>query len=271
MCDPKHFRVEYVINPYMQTASGELQKVDVALAQKQWLSLKAVYDELGYKVAVLPGDPKLPDMVFTANQSFPFATPAGERHVILSRMHSEFRRAEVPYFRKWYEEAGYKVHELKNPSPFEGNGDALLHLPYGFVWGGYGHRTARETYKEISERFGLTVLLLKLTRPEYYHLDTCFSILDEKTVAVQESAFEPEGMRMIYSVFDKVIETDPEENLQHFCCNSHSPNGKDVILHHGAKKFRRDLEKAGFHPREIDTSEFMKSGGSVFCMKMMVF
>jgi N-dimethylarginine dimethylaminohydrolase len=222
-------------------------------------------------VHVLPGHEKLPDMVFTANQSFPFLSANGGKSVLLSRMHSDFRKPEVTYFQKWYEQAGYKVYSLNAPTAFEGNGDALIHLPYGFIWGGYGHRTAKETYSEMSERFGLDVIPLHLTRPEYYHLDTCFSILDEKTVVIQESAFEPVGLKLIYEVFSKVINVEGEENLSHFCCNCHSPDGKRVILHHGAKRFRSDLEKAGFEPVEVNTSEFIKSGGSVFCMKMMVW
>jgi N-dimethylarginine dimethylaminohydrolase len=29
------------------------------------------------------------------------------------------------------------------------------------------------------------------------------------------------------------------------------------------------LREAGFTPLELDTSEFIKAGGSVFCMKLM--
>ena len=29
--------------------------------------------------------------------------------------------------------------------------------------------------------------------------------------------------------------------------------------------------RAGFTPIEVDTSEFMKSGGSVFCLKVMIY
>jgi N-dimethylarginine dimethylaminohydrolase len=274
MCDPEFFRVEYAINPYMKTSSGELQKVDVAKARREWEALRDTYQRLGYTVHSLPGVKDLPDMVFTANQSFPFLDNDGKKSVLLSRMHSKFRRNEVPFFKKWYEEHGYKVYELENIKgeySFEGNGDALIQYPYNLVWGGYGHRTSADIYREMSERFGMPIITLKLLHPNWYHLDTCFSILNDKTVVIQKEAFEEEGLRMIYEVFDKVIEASEDENLNNFCCNCHSPNGKQVITHKGTKKFRADVEKAGFEVIEVDTTEYLKSGGSVFCMKMMAF
>ena len=274
MCDPEHFRVEYAINPYMTTSSGDLQRVDVAKAKKEWANLKSIYEKLGLEVLVIHGDKTLPDMVFTANQSFPFLDTNGSKSVILSRMRSTYRQEEVKYFKKLYSDLSYKVFELEKIQgaySFEGNGDALMQYPYNLIWGGYGERTSKEVYAEMSSRFDFAIATLKLVRKEFYHLDTCFSILDKNTVVVQPEAFEPEGLRMIHEVFSKVIPTDIEENLKYFACNCHSPNGKQVITQAGTKKFRADLEKAGFEVIETDTTEYMKSGGSVFCMKMMAY
>ena len=44
---------------------------------------------------------------------------------------------------------------------------------------------------------------------------------------------------------------------------------KTAILQHGSTVTVDVLDKEGYNVIEIDTSEFMKSGGSVFCMKMM--
>ncbi len=72
MVNPEHFDVVYAINAHMTTADGKLNKVDRQLAQAQWREIKATYEKLGCTVEVLPGLPNLPDMVFCANQSFPF-------------------------------------------------------------------------------------------------------------------------------------------------------------------------------------------------------
>ncbi len=215
-------------------------------------------------------------MVFAANQSFPFlrAGKSGEKvkSVVLSQMRSEFRRPEVAYFKKMYSSLGYEVLELDNKKiNFEGNGDALIQFPYNLVWGGYGERTSPEVYSELSERFGLNVAMLKLVNKNFYHLDTCFSILNENTVVIQPEAFEAEGLKLIKAVFENVIETELDENLKSFACNCHSPDGKHVITQKGTKKFKKQLENHDFKVIEVDTGEYLKSGGSVFCMKMMVF
>ncbi len=76
---------------------------------------------------------------------------------------------------------------------------------------------------------------------------------------------------MIHEAFDHVIEIEHAENLACFSGNCHSPDGKHVILQRGSRHFLRDLAKKGFTPIEVDTSEFIKAGGSVFCLKMMFF
>ena len=73
------------------------------------------------------------------------------------------------------------------------------------------------------------------------------------------------------AIFENVIETSIADCSSYFTGNCHSPNGKDVITHKGCSKFESDLTKFGFKVHPVDTSEFMKSGGSVFCMKMMCY
>jgi N-dimethylarginine dimethylaminohydrolase len=271
MVSPEHFRVEYAINPFMRTAKGELQKVDLANSRREWHALKRLYETLGFSVEVLPGDPKLPDMVFAANQSLVFWDPKTQAPaVLLSHMRSGERQPEIAHFARYYETKRYPVHTLESQWTLEGNGDALFH-PTGILWGAVGPRTDKEVYEEISRRFDLPIVRMELQCAEFYHLDTCFSILNESTVALYPKAFGHESLRMIHEVFSTVIEIDLTENLRYFAGNCHCPNGKDVLLQRGSRKFASDLEQRGFHPHEVDTSEFMKSGGSVFCLKMMLY
>ena len=46
-------------------------------------------------------------------------------------------------------------------------------------------------------------------------------------------------------------------------------DGKHFLVQRGCG-VSREVAAAGFTVVELDTDEFMKSGGSVFCMKMMV-
>lgn len=273
MASPEFFRIEYAINPYMMTAGGQLRRVDVDKAKAQWNRLRTTYESLGFTVDVIPGHPELPDMVFAANQSFTYWDSVSARpKAILSRMRSEFRQPEVAHFKKWYEENDYLVEEIASSDLcFEGNGDAIPHPDETFVWGGHGARTDGEVYARLTRQTGLPVVPLKLVLADFYHLDTCFSILDDKTVAIQERAFDSEGLAKIRAAFPEVISLDMDECLQFFAGNCHCPDGKNVILHPGAVKLTAELKRRGFQVHEVDTSEFLKSGGSVFCMKMQCY
>lgn len=272
MVSPEHFAVAYAINPHMRRSDGALHSVDPVKAREQWTALAETYRSIGLTVEVLEGQPQLPDMVFAANQSFPYWSKEGKPAVLMSRMHSPFRQPEVPFFKVWFLENRYEVHELPGTHLFfEGCGDAIVETGRGILWGGVGTRTTGDTYEVLAAYTGLLVVRLPLVNEAFYHLDTCFSLLDAKTVAVVPEAFSKESLRMVHEAFDVVINVDPEEALHCLAGNAHSPDGKHVLFQRGAKFFARELERRGFHGIELETGEFLKSGGSVFCMKQMVF
>ncbi|MCH7976553.1 MAG: amidinotransferase [Bacteroidetes bacterium] len=268
MTTPAFFGVEYVINPHME---GHIGKVDSERARAQWDTLKDAYVSLGISVTVLDGAEDLPDMVFCANQTLPYRTPGGNQGVVLSRMHAPERREEVDYFARFFEDNGYEILRLDADTigDFEGMGDALWHPGRYLLWGGYGYRTDRAVFDGLSERLGFPVLPLHLTDPDFYHLDTCLCPLDETTVLIYPDAFRPEGLELIHAHFDRVLEAPAGEARELFACNAHSPDGKNVIIQRGCTQTNQQLREAGYEVIEVDTDEFLKSGGSVFCMKLM--
>ena len=54
-----------------------------------------------------------------------------------------------------------------------------------------------------------------------------------------------------------------------FACNAHCPDGRNVIIDQTATATAKLLESAGFRVHLVDTSEFRKAGGSVFCLRQM--
>jgi N-dimethylarginine dimethylaminohydrolase len=275
MVTPQHFNVEYAINPYMKNEKGQLQNIDRELAQTQWRNLKETFEKIGLPVEVIEGQAGLPDMVFCANQSFPFIREGqfkASHSVLLSHMRSQFRKEEVAIFEKYYQREKYDVFGLDDSSKcFEGNGDALLHPTLNLVFGGYGPRTDKVVYKELNERFDLNVVLLELKTEDFYHLDTCLMILNSETAAIQPTAFSETGVKLIKTIFKDVIEVSREENIKAFACNGYCPDGKNVVIQSGAENLNQQLRSRGFTVHEVNTSEFMKSGGSVFCMKMALY
>ena len=71
-------------------------------------------------------------------------------------------------------------------------------------------------------------------------------------------------------MFENLIEVPLEEAKEGFVTNGHSPNGTHFIVHKGNDVTVSKLKEIGIEVMEIDTGEFLKSGGSVFCMKMML-
>ncbi len=270
MATPKHFSVEYVINPHME---GHIGTVDKVKARWQWEVVRDKFRNLGMKVHELEGEPGFPDMVFAANQSLPYIDPKGHKHALMSIMHSEQRKEEVPYFEQWYRQHGYELHYL-NPdkiSDFEGMGDAIWHFKKRLLWGGYGYRSSRHAYEAISESFDVPVVLLELIHPSFYHLDTCFCTLNDKSVLIYPPAFTKDGLELIHAAFPTVIEASKKEAIQMFACNACCPDGRNVIIQKGCREANKALKKHGFAFHEVDTSEYLKSGGSVFCMKLLLW
>jgi N-dimethylarginine dimethylaminohydrolase len=149
-------------------------------------------------------------------------------------------------------------------------GDGLWHPKRKLLWGGYGFRTAQEAYDEIGKIFGTPVVLLELAMEEFYHLDTCLMPLSESEALFFPGAFKPEGRRLIQALFSEAIEVPEKEALEGFALNGVVVD-KKVLIQRGNSKTNQLLKERGYEPIELDTSEFMKSGGSAFCMKMMVY
>jgi N-dimethylarginine dimethylaminohydrolase len=184
-------------------------------------------------------------------------------------MRSEFRQPEVSFFENFYRKLNYDIFHLKNLLPFEGNGDALLQNET--LWAGYGFRTDFSVYEQINQITGFEIIPLELQNENFYHLDTCFSILDLETVALVPEAFRKQDLEVIESRFRRIITIDWNEAKVNFAGNCHSPDSKHVLLQRGSTNFCSALRENNFIPIEVNTSEYLKSGGSVFCMKMMFF
>ncbi len=268
--NPSQFDVKYVINPHMK---GHIGDIDKEVALKEWKALKNGYEDLGMYVHEIEGAEGYPDMVFCANQSLPNITSDGTKQVVMSVMHAPQRKGEVPHIQKAYEESSYEIVHLDESkfTDFEGMGDAIWHHKKRLIWGGYGYRSSLDVYKYISETFDTPVIALELIDDRFYHLDTCFCVLNEETVMIYSKAFTEEGLKLIGAIFPNVIDTNDHEAAELFACNATCPDGKNVFIQEGCVEANKAMEKAGFIVHEFSTEEYLKSGGSVFCMKMLLW
>lgn len=269
MCTPEYFDVVDVKNPFME---GNVGRVDRQGALAEWEALRSTYEAIGHEVLTIAGAEGLEDMVFAANQVLPGLGADGCPYVLLSRMRYPSRRREVPIYRDWFEHHGYDVLELSEEAGyFEGQGDAIWQIGKQLLWGGHGPRTTLRAYAEISEILCVPTITLALMHPSFYHLDTCFCVLSTEAALYFPGAFDAEGRAVLARMFPRLIEVCEGEATQSLACNAHAIDGKTVILQRGAVDTVARLRAEGFRAVEVETDEFLKSGGSVFCMKMMIY
>lgn len=278
LCPPDWFTVVDVKNPHMDPVAAPINH---DLATDQWLKLRAIYKNLQVnglldEVAGITPGKELEDMVFCANQSFPWVRESGEKVAIMSKMRHPSRQQEVPHFENWYRERGYEILHLNETDLFEGMGD-LIPLPgTRTLFGGYGFRTNPAAYEEIARILDVEIIPLELVNPLFYHLDTCFLPISTDTALACRSAFSDSGWEKLKSHIPNLLESDEAEAAQGFALNAHViPARNDhpavAIIQSGNPYTISLLKDRGVEVFETETSEFIKSGGSVFCMKMMLF
>ncbi len=270
MCPPDHYQVLSVKNPYMGANVGG---VDIEKAKRQWSDLKAAFEAAGCPVSTVPATPGLEDMVFAANQSFAGTRPDGEKVALLSAMRHASRRPEVEGFVDWYKASGYRVARLKpgGHETFEGSGDAVWHPGKRLIWGGHGFRTDPAMFEQVAETFKTPVILLKLVNERFYHLDTCFCPLTPEAVLIYPSAFDAASLELILKIFPIVVTSSESDAVQRMACNAAVWRSKTAIVQKGATAAIGHMKALGLAVVEVDTSEFVKSGGSVYCMKQFLF
>ncbi|MFG2138952.1 dimethylargininase [Streptomyces sp. NPDC048650] len=263
VCEPRHFDVQYAINPWMRADA----QVDTALATRQWLSLIDTYRAHGHRVETVPPVPGLPDMVFAANSAL---TLSGK--VFGSRFHAPQRRPESAEYATWFKAAGYDVYQPE--SVCEGEGDLV---PAGrFVLAGTGFRTTRDAHAEVQEFFGVPTIGLRLVDPHFYHLDTALFVLDETpgtggdgsaggdaTLAYYPEAFSTGSREVLRRLFpDAILAT--RDDAMAFGLNSVS-DGRHVFIAPQATGLIDQLTARGYLPVPVDLSEFHKAGGGIKC------
>lgn len=278
MASPTYFDVVDVKNVHM---AGNAGKIDKKIANFQWNELKsafnyAVKEGILDKILLIDGAKDCEDMVFTANQSFPWIDEKGNKIVIMSKMRHDSRKREVPFFEEFYKNIGYKTLHLNQTQMFEGMGDLIPHIGKRLLYGGYGHRTNKDAYTELAKILQVPIVALELIDERFYHLDTCYVSLGKEAVMICKEAFTEDGLAVLAKMYKKMYYIPISEAIDNFALNAHTifdfkTNKKIAFIHKGTLFTYNILKKEGFEVIEVDTSEYMKSGGSVFCMKMMVY
>ena len=257
MCEPLHFRIAYEINPWMRRAN----QVSGPAALEQWRRLRELLEGLGVTVELVEQAPEVPDMTFTAN-----AGVAIGRRFIPANFRFPERQPEEQHFIDWFLARGYACEQIHDPHYWEGEGDVL---PDGDrVFAGYRFRTEERALDHLDELLGGEVMRLELVDERFYHLDTCFCPLGEGRALYFPPAFSARSRARIEAAFDDLVAV-PEEEALRFACNALVVDGT-VVLNSGCPQTRAELERVGLVSVETPTDEFIKAGGSVKCLVLML-
>ncbi|HEX3792400.1 MAG TPA: amidinotransferase [Pseudonocardiaceae bacterium] len=260
MCPPRHFAVQYVINPWMDPDVP----VSAERALAQWTELVRVYRSFGHTVEEIEPRPDLPDMVFAANSG-----TVVHGQALGARFRAPQRAAEAEHYRRWFVEHGFR--DMIMPAAInEAEGD--------FAWtgrlllAGTGFRTDPAAHAEAQETLGVPVVSLTLVDPRYYHLDTALFVLDDtpgrEQIAYYPGAFSAGSQRVLRRLFpDAVLAT-----AQDAAClglNAVS-DGYHVVLPVEATALAGTLAARGYHPVFVDISELRKAGGGPKCCTLEI-
>ncbi|MET9275530.1 arginine deiminase-related protein [Kribbella sp. NPDC003557] len=256
MVRPDHFRIDYVINPYMSTHD----QPDPALTLKQWESLRQAIVDAGGSVEVLDQREDSPDMVYAMNLGL--ATADGR--AMLSHMRFEPRRKESLSAADWFTGNGFRLDRTGGEgvgAHFE-SGDA-------FVFGdslvvGYGPRSEAEALKQLATEWNIRVRGLRIAHEGMYHLDLPFCPVDSTHAMVYPPAFDAASQAELSGIVpDPIVLTDEEA----FAFSGNSVVvGETIIMPACSPRLHEILTGLGLRVVVLDLSEFHKGGGSARCL-----
>ncbi|MED5330390.1 MAG: arginine deiminase family protein [Planctomycetota bacterium] len=266
MCPPDHFQVVDIKNDFMK---GQVGLVDPVRAKEEWGNLVDAFQEQNIHVHVLTPVPNLEDLVFTANPACIIPRETDGADSILSRMRHDTRQAEVTVVANWLEQHNIRTHTLPEGTGYlEGHGDILIIPGRRAALAGYGGRSDLSAIHALSDAMQLPIHPVPLKGKPFYHLDTCMAVLNEDTLLIHEEAFAHGEREALSALFPRILDADPDEAATVFACNVHALANGNVIVPAQATATASVMSDAGFTPIPVDVSEFHRSGGSVFCLRL---
>jgi len=269
MCPPRHFAVTYTINPWMDPkawADGGAALHE--RAERQWAGLRRVLAGAGAAIEILPPQPSLPDLVFTANAAVVLSGKA-----VLARFRYSERQNEEPVFAMAFAALAARglvadVVQLPAALKFEGAGDCIFDARRGLFWLGCGFRSDAAAGGVIERHLGARCEPLPLADANFYHLDTAFCALPCGSVIYYPGAFTQPALARIHEIVAPAerIALEPAD-AERFAANAVCV-GRSIVLSSCSAALRRALERRGYVVIETPLDVFQKSGGSACCLTL---
>ncbi len=269
MCRPSHFGVTYAINPWMDPKSWASEaKSLAAAARREWRALEARLKDLGAEIVLVPPEPGLPDLVFTANSAVVMDGKA-----LLARFRHPERQGEEPVFRRAFEKLQAKhqiaeIHELPDGVFLEGAGDCVFDATRQLYWMGHGPRSSLTARPYVEDILGVETVALQLADPRFYHMDTALNPLTGGEVLYVPEAFTDEGLSEIHArVKPELRIAVAPEDAAYLAANAVCIDDA-IVMSRCGDGLRERLGERGYRVIESSLAAFARSGGSAFCLTL---
>jgi len=283
MCSPDFFNIKHEINAWMK----KQDQPDMNLARRQWLNLVQHYINIGLDVYFIAPDRHSQDMCFAANAAW-----CRWGKIIISNFIGKAEKArsvERYDYYKWFldrnahdRNSGLNIFHFPEPDiAFEGQGDVVTvdverQKSNALILTGYGqgrsHKKAGYILGDIHELRRDQVIPVKLINHKFYHLDTACVFILPATFLYYQKAFDERGLNNIKSLpVDKISVSD--EDAYNFVCNGFFAKNSETtffLVNKISARLKAILNEIGIKVIETSTSEFMKSGGSVRCLTLVL-
>ena len=194
--------------PWMSRARG----AESRSPKQQWKGLYDTLSQARKRIHLVEPQPKLPDMVFTANAGL----TVGKKFIPSNFRHQE-RAGEAKHFADWMEEHGYEIIWLPEKLYFEGEGDALFGGDALFC--GYKFRSDIKSHRAVRDMFSCLCHFGRAGRP---------AVLSPRHLLLSASGWRrvlvSGSVRRIRTARDSGSRSGPdrvsEEEAAHFSCNA---------------------------------------------------
>ncbi len=211
--------------------------------------------ECGLKLTTLDADLDHPDSTFVEDTAV-----VTERSAVLTRPGARSREGEVAAMRTTLCSFFPAMVEIESPGTVDG-GDICDADDHFFL--GLSHRTNEEGARQLAThlaREGYTSAVIDVRgMSSILHLKSGISYLGENTLVVMEEMADHE----LFKGYELIRVTEQES----YAANCVRVNER-VLLAAGYPLLTTELKARGFHPLELDMSEFQKMDGGLSCLSL---
>lgn len=232
-------------------------------ASEQHAALVTTLEEAGVRCHLVPAAETLPDLSFTRDATL--MTPWGLLGLKPAASH---RTAEVAHIQMAARDWGVPLLGAISDGHVEG-GDVCVLRPGTVLIGYSGERTDRKGASALAKLFEARGWKAILTRfdPEFLHLDTQFTVIDETRALASTDTLDPAFIELIGALGIELLPVTREE-VRRLGGNLLSLGSGRVLSSADNRRVNQELEQLGYEVLAVEIDQFTRCGGGIHCLTL---